>query len=131
MSSRSKRYLANAEKCQQCADVAYTPGTKRLYGVLASQWRHLAEGADWTDEIGSRPLMEKIRHAHFLRQTDKAEGAIREFGMALKGEPLLTPKEHRQLTDQRSLRRSPGSEAPRSTHSGGSAARAQTWPVPR
>jgi hypothetical protein len=68
--------------------------------VLASQWRHLAEEADWTDEIGSRPLMEKIRHAHFLRQIDKAEGAIREFGMALKGEPLLTPKEHRQLTDQ-------------------------------
>jgi hypothetical protein len=97
---RSERYLANAEKCQQVADAAYTPGTKRLYGVLASQWRHLAEGADWTDEIGSRPLMEKIRHAHFLRQIDKAEGAIREFGMALKGEPLLTPKEHRQLTDQ-------------------------------
>jgi hypothetical protein len=92
-----KAVLANAEKCQQCADVAYTPGTKRLYGVLASQRRHLAEGAegaDWTDEIGSRPLMEKIRHAHFLRQIDKAEGAIREFGMALKGEPLLTPKEH-------------------------------------
>jgi hypothetical protein len=44
--------------------------------------------------------MEKIRHAHFLRQIDKAEGAIREFGMALEGEPLLTPKEHRQLTDQ-------------------------------
>jgi hypothetical protein len=101
MSSRSERYFANAEKCQQCADVANTPGTKRLYGVLASQWRHLAEGADWTDEIGSRPLMrplmEKIRHAHFLRQIDKAEGAIREFGMALEGEPLLTPKEHRQL----------------------------------
>jgi hypothetical protein len=130
MSSRSKRYLANAEKCQQCADVAYTPGTKRLYGVLASQWRHLAEGADWTDEIGSRPLMEKIRHAHFLRQIDKAEGAIREFGMALQGEPLLTPKEHRQLTTNGS------------THSGGSAARsfngaaatkpsAQAWPVRR
>jgi hypothetical protein len=100
MSSRSERYLANAEKCQQFADAAHTSGAKRLYGVLASQWRQLAEGADWTDEIGSRPLMEKIRHAHFLRQIDKAEGAIREFGMALEGEPLLTPKEHRQLTDQ-------------------------------
>ncbi len=48
MSSRSERYLANAEKCQQCTDVAYTSGTKRLYGVLASQWRQLAEEADWT-----------------------------------------------------------------------------------
>jgi hypothetical protein len=28
--------------------------------------------------------MEKIRHAHFLRQIDKAEGAIQEFGVALK-----------------------------------------------
>jgi hypothetical protein len=70
MSSRSARYLANAEKCQQCAEVAYTPGTKRLSGVLASQWRHLAEGADWTDEIGLRPLMEKIRHARFLRKIE-------------------------------------------------------------
>src|SRR5947208_5509402 len=25
--SRSERYLANAEKCQQCADAAYTSGT--------------------------------------------------------------------------------------------------------
>jgi hypothetical protein len=58
------------EKCQQCAEVAYTPGTKRLYGVLASQWRHLAEGADWTNEIGLRPLMEKIRHARFLRKIE-------------------------------------------------------------
>jgi hypothetical protein len=79
MSSRSERYLANADKCQRCAEVAYTPGTKRLYGVLASQWRHLAEEADWTGEIGSRPLMEKIRHAHFLQHIDKAEGAIREL----------------------------------------------------
>ena len=53
MSSRSERYRANAEKCQQCADAAYTSGTKRLYGVLASQWRHLAEEADRTDQIGS------------------------------------------------------------------------------
>jgi hypothetical protein len=82
MSSRSERFLANAEKCQQCADVANTPGTKRLYGVLASQWRHLAEEADWTDEIRSPPLL--IRNAHFLRQIDKAERAIREFGVALK-----------------------------------------------
>jgi hypothetical protein len=62
MSSRSERYLANAEKCQQYADAAYTSGTKRLYGELASQWRHLAEQADGTDGIGA-PLLEKIRHA--------------------------------------------------------------------
>jgi hypothetical protein len=89
MSSRSERYLANAEKCQQVADAANTSGTKRLYGVLASQWRQLAEEADWTDKIGSRPLLEKIRHAHTLRQIDKAEGAIREL-VALG----VTPQEH-------------------------------------
>jgi hypothetical protein len=43
--ARSEQYLANAEKCQQCTDVAYTSGTKRLYEVLASQWRQLAEEA--------------------------------------------------------------------------------------
>ena len=43
MSPRSEQYLANAEKCQQCTDVAYTSGTKRLYEVLASQWRQLAD----------------------------------------------------------------------------------------
>jgi hypothetical protein len=31
--------------------------------VLASQWRQLAEEADWTDQIGSPPLLEEIRHA--------------------------------------------------------------------
>ncbi len=82
MSSRSERYLANAEKCQQCADAAYTSGTKRLFEVMASQWRHLAEEADWTDEIRSPPLL--IRQAHFLRQIDKAEGGIREFEVALE-----------------------------------------------
>jgi hypothetical protein len=46
MSSRSVRYLANAEKCQQVADVANTSGTKRLYGVLASQWRQLPTSED-------------------------------------------------------------------------------------
>jgi len=61
MSSRSERYLANAEKCQQCADAAYTSGTKNLFGELASQWRRLAEQADGTDEIAV-PLLEKIRH---------------------------------------------------------------------
>jgi hypothetical protein len=49
---------------------------------MASQWRHLAEEADWTDEIRSPPLL--IRQAHFLRQIDKAEGAIREFEVALE-----------------------------------------------
>ena len=74
MSSRSERYLAKAEKCQQYADAADTSGRKRLYGVLASQWRQLAE--EETDKIGSRPLLEKIHHSHFVRQIDKAEDAI-------------------------------------------------------
>jgi hypothetical protein len=47
MSSRSERCLAKAEECQQISDAADTSGTKRLYGVLASQWRQLAEEADW------------------------------------------------------------------------------------
>jgi hypothetical protein len=64
MSPRSDRYLANAEKCQQCADVAYTSGTKRLFGVLASQWWQLAEEADWTDKVGSQTLLEKMHHSH-------------------------------------------------------------------
>jgi hypothetical protein len=84
MSSRSERYLANAEKCQQFADAAHTSGTKRLYGVLASQWRRLAEEADRTDKIRSPALSVKIRHAHTLRQIDEAEGAIREFGALVK-----------------------------------------------
>jgi hypothetical protein len=101
MSSRSERYLANAEKCQQFADAANTSGTKRLYGVLASQWRHLAEEAEWTDKIGSRPLLEKIRHADLLRQIDEAEGAIREFGAVLKGERAIANAEGApQLADQ-------------------------------
>ena len=89
MSSRSERYLANAEKCQQSADAANTSGTKRLYGVLASNWRRLAEEADWTDKIESRSLLDKIRQAKFLRQIDKAENAIQKFEVALEGEPLL------------------------------------------
>jgi hypothetical protein len=89
MSSRSERYLANAEKCQRLTDVAHTSGTKRLYEVLASHWRQLAEEANWTDKIGSRPLLGKMGHANFLREIDKAEGAIRRFELALKGEPLL------------------------------------------
>jgi hypothetical protein len=71
MSSRSERYLANAEKCQQCADAAYTSGTKSLYGELASQWRRLAEQADGTDRTGV-PLLEKIRH-HADSITSSAE----------------------------------------------------------
>jgi hypothetical protein len=87
MSSRSERYLANAEKCQQVADAANTSGTKRLYEVLASQWSKLAEEAEWTDKIGSPPQLEEVHHADVLRQIDEAEGAIREFGVALKGKP--------------------------------------------
>jgi hypothetical protein len=74
--TRSERYLAKAEKCQQISDAADISGTKRLYGVMASQWRQLAEEAD---EIDKKPLLEKIRNAHFLRKIDKAEGAIREL----------------------------------------------------
>ena len=50
MLSRSARYRAKADKCQQISDAADTFGTKRLFGVLASQWRHLAEEADETDK---------------------------------------------------------------------------------
>jgi hypothetical protein len=56
MLSRSERYLAKAEKCQQISDAADTSGTKRL----------LAEKAD---EIDKKPLVEKIRHA-VLRKID-------------------------------------------------------------
>ena len=55
MSSRSERYLANAEKCQQYADAVGTSGTKRLYEELARQWLHLAERAEETDGIESSP----------------------------------------------------------------------------
>jgi hypothetical protein len=98
MSSRSERYLANAEKCQRCTNVAYTHGTKRLYEVLAKQWRQLAEEANRTDKIGSRPLLDKTGHAHFLREIDKAESAIRKFELALEGEPLLNAEGSRSPT---------------------------------
>ena len=88
MLSRSERYLAKADKCQQISDAADTSGTKRLFGVLASQWRHLAEEADETDK---KPLSEKIRHARLLREIDKAEDAIGEL-VALEG---ITAQEHR------------------------------------
>ena len=53
MSSRSERYLTNAEKCQSYADTASYSGTKRLYEELARQWLHLSEQADETDEKAS------------------------------------------------------------------------------
>ena len=81
MLSRSERYLAKAEKCQQISDAAGTSGTKRLYRVMASQWRQLADEADETDK---KPLLEKIRRAQLLWEIDKAEGAIREL-VALRG----------------------------------------------
>jgi len=81
MLSRSERYLAKAEKCQQISDAADISGTKRLYGVMASQWRQLADEADETDK---KPLSQKIRQTHLFREIDKAEGAIREL-MALRG----------------------------------------------
>ena len=55
MSSRSERYLANAEKCQQYADAADSFGTKRLYEELSRQWLRLAERAEQTDGIESSP----------------------------------------------------------------------------
>src|SRR5439155_25874607 len=58
MSSRSEQYLARAEKCQQYADTARIPGTKRLYEVLASQWQHLANQADRPDETGKACVFE-------------------------------------------------------------------------
>jgi hypothetical protein len=76
MLSRSERFLAKAEKCQQISNAVDTSGTKRLYEVMASQWRQLAEKADETDK---KPLSEKIRQAHFLRDIDNAEGVIREL----------------------------------------------------
>ena len=48
--------------------------------------RQLAEEADWTDKIGSRPLLEKIHHSHILRKIDKTDDAIRKLGVALEGE---------------------------------------------
>jgi hypothetical protein len=85
MSSR-ERFLANAEKCQRCAELAYSSGTKRLYGVLASQWRQLGEEAERTDKLGSPPLfkelLKELRHSRFLRKIDKAEVAIRELSVA-------------------------------------------------
>jgi hypothetical protein len=57
MSSRSKQYLAKAEECQQYADAAGLPGTKRLYEEMASQWQRLAEQASRTDEAGTPPLL--------------------------------------------------------------------------
>ena len=76
MVSRSERYLAKAEKCQQISDAADASGTKRLFGVLASQWGQLAEKAGQTDK---KPLPEKLRQVYSLREIDKAEDAIREI----------------------------------------------------
>jgi hypothetical protein len=76
MLSRSERYLAKAEKCQQISDATDASGTKRLYGVMANQWRHLAERADETNES---LCWRKSRQAHLLREIDKAEGTIREL----------------------------------------------------
>ena len=73
MSPRSQQYLAKAAQCQQISDAADTSGTKRLYEMLASQWRHLAEKANRADN---------------LLEIDKVEDAIRGLG-------ALTPQEHR------------------------------------
>ena len=91
MLSRSERYLAKAEECQQISDAADASGTKRLFGVMASQWRQLAEEADETDK---KPLPEKFRQAHSLREIDKAEDAIRKIAKTTVQEhpvPLRQP----------------------------------------
>ena len=54
MSSRSERYIARAEKCQQYADAVQGLGEKVLYQQLATQWLLLAEQADETDEAGTQ-----------------------------------------------------------------------------
>ena len=61
MSSRSERYLANAEKCRQCSEAAYTTGTKHLYAELASQWLRLAEQAHRKD--GGAAFVRNYCHA--------------------------------------------------------------------
>jgi hypothetical protein len=53
MSSRSERYLSNAEKCRQYANAVDTFGTKRLYEELSRQWQRLAEQAEETDRLTS------------------------------------------------------------------------------
>jgi hypothetical protein len=53
MSSRSERYLSNAEKCRQYADAVDTFGTKRLYEELSRQWLRLAEQAEETGRLTS------------------------------------------------------------------------------
>jgi hypothetical protein len=88
MLSRSERYIAKAEKCQQISDAADASGTKRLYEVMASHWRKLADEAEETDK---KPLLEKIHQARLLRDIDKAENAIREL-VGLEG---VTAQEHR------------------------------------
>ena len=87
MSARSERYFAKAEECQQISDAADVSGTKRLYAVMVSQWRQLAEEAGQTDK---KPLSEKFRQAHSLREIDKAEDAIRKI-VALGGNGAGAP----------------------------------------
>ncbi len=53
MSSRSERYRANAEKCQQYADAADSFGTKRLYEELSRQWLRQPTSVN-TSAINSR-----------------------------------------------------------------------------
>jgi len=86
--------------------------------VLASQWRQLAEEADWTDQIGSPPLLEEIRHADVndcrqnhnpnqqhahalaaqLEKIEKAEGPIRRLELLLKA--IADAEAASQLADQ-------------------------------
>jgi len=97
MLSRSERHLAKAEKCQQISDAADTSGAKRLFGVMASQWRQLAEQAGETDK---KPLPEKLRQAYSLREIGKTDDAIRKLGVALEGEERLITK---SSLEQRSI----------------------------
>jgi hypothetical protein len=67
MSSRSDQYLVKAAQCQQISDVAEASGTKRLYEMLASQWRQLAAEANRTDNLSYRRILvtEGIRRQRF------------------------------------------------------------------
>ena len=88
MSRRSERYLANAEKCQQCADAADTSGTKRLYEELARQWMYLAEQAEETE---SSPLLAR-----------QPAGALKSSESPIPPrEPQLTPPKTSAINSSR------------------------------
>ena len=76
MSSRSEQYIARAENCQQYADAVQSLGEKILYQELATQWLHLAEQADKTDEAGTPPHWLPFQHHARARNLDSIERAV-------------------------------------------------------